>query len=130
MRIIDLYLLNLHHLIRVHHYALNHSTRMRGLHYQIGFVNLPWTISNRSKCPGRCLQRHFSRHFQLFFKSFPSKTQNQLGVSENLQPRWFFVRKTKWRPKKIPVKNNFSSLLLLRPKIVKVSLVDGLLGCS
>jgi hypothetical protein len=31
---------------------------------------------------------------------------------------------------KNPAKNNFSSLLLLRPKIVKVSLVDGLLGCS
>ena len=40
-----------------------------------------------------------------------------------------FVRNAKWRPKN-PVKNNFSSLLLLRPKIVKISVVDGLLGCS
>ena len=36
---------------------------------------------------------------------------------------------SKWRPKN-PVKNNFSSLLLLRPRIVKISVVDGLLGCS
>ena len=40
-----------------------------------------------------------------------------------------FVRNAKWRPKN-PVKNNFSSLLLLRPRIVKISVVDGLLGCS
>ena len=65
-----------------------------------------WTILNQSKCYGRG------------------------KALENLQPRWFFVIKTKWRPKKNPVKNNFSSLLLLRPKIVKISLVDGLLGCS
>ena len=71
-----------------------------------------WTILKRSKCPGSVKD--------LFFKAFKQ---------EKLPPRWFFVRETKWRPK-TPVKNNFSSLLLQRPKIVKVSLVDGLLGCS
>ena len=88
MRKIDLYLLNLHHLIRVHHYALNHSTRMRGPHYQRGFVNLPWTISNRSKCPGRgkaLLATSFFKAFSTFFKSFSFKTQNQFSVC---QQRW------------------------------------------
>ena len=47
-------------------------------------------------------------------------------ISENLHPRWFFQNGVQ----KIQSKNNFSSLLLLRPKIVKISLVDGLLGCS
>jgi hypothetical protein len=45
---------------------------------------------------------------------------------EKLLPRWFFQNGAQ----KIQSKNNFSCLLLLRPKIVKISLVDGLLGCS
>ena len=44
-----------------------------------------WTILSRSRCPGRGKD--------LFFKH----------SVEKLQPRWFFVRKTKWRPKN-PVK--------------------------
>ena len=45
-----------------------------------------WTILSRSRCPGRGKD--------LFFKH----------SVEKLQPRWFFVRKTKWRPQKIQSK--------------------------
>ena len=89
MRKIDLYLLNLHHLIRVHHYALNHSTRMRGPHYQRGFVNLPWTISNRSKCPGRGKALLATSFFKAFSTFFSSHFLSRLKISFSVcQQRW------------------------------------------
>ena len=57
---------------------------------------------------------------KIYFSNIVLKNFNHAGFSSEKQNG----------VQKIQSKNNFSSLPLLRPKIVKVSLVDGLLGCS
>ena len=57
---------------------------------------------------------------KIYFSNIVLKNFNHAGFSSEKQNG----------VQKIQSKNNFSSLLLQRPKIVKVSLVDGLLGCS
>ena len=52
------------------------------------------------------------------------------SISEKSWTTLVFRPNNKMASSQNPVKINFSSLLLLRPKIVKISLVDGLLGCS
>ena len=67
-----------------------------------------WTILSRSRAGAK-----------VYFSNIVLKNFNHAGFSTD-----------KMASTKNPVKNNFSSLPLLRPKIVEVSLVDGLLGCS
>ena len=57
---------------------------------------------------------------KIYFSNIVLKNFNHAGFSSEKQNG----------VQKIQSKNNFSSLPLLRPKIVKVSVVDGLLGCS
>ena len=57
---------------------------------------------------------------KIYFSNIVLKNFNHAGFSSEKQNG----------VQKIQSKNNFSSLPLLRPKIVKISLVDGLLGCS